>query len=346
MLNLLELIGYEYKKMFARKSTVIALVLALLIAGFTQVMLIIPGFTASDTPWEIMARIREYSRAMSGTPIDGEMIFRAWSYENMDAEHYGNIRWVTQGAMRDRFQTMEEADAFYDAHRNIMFINISRWVEMNRISERGAEWITHHYDRIETPWIYQTSGSYQVFFSRLSMVSVVLFFAIAVCLAPIFAAEHSTGVAQLMLASKLGKSKLLWAKITAAATFSIGVSLLFTLFCYAINMAVFGADGGSAAFQLHWPDSPYNFTMAQVTAIFFVNIALRAVFFGAGMLFLSALFKSSFGVMIVAAVWIMLGLMFFVPLPIRWLFNFKPSGHRGASAHDKPRAVNLFEHSL
>ncbi|MCL2204828.1 MAG: hypothetical protein FWB88_12935 [Defluviitaleaceae bacterium] len=323
MRSLFELAGYEYKKMFLRKGTIIALALGLLITCFVQIMFLLPLFTADETPWQNMAYAREHSRSISGTPIDGDLISRAWVYsETIDGSRYDNVRWITQSIISmSEAQSVAEANTFYELHHSLVQSSTNWLLDINRISERGAEWIMTQHESIDTPWVYEYFGGYYNFFTRLSIVVVVLFFALAVSIAPVFATEHSTGVAQIMLASKFGKSKLIWAKLLTAATFSAGITFVFLLCSYGINMAVFGADGGAAAFQLFWPPSPYNFNMAQVSVIYILNAASRAIFFGAAVLLLSAKLKSSFSTIIFASVWVFLASALVVALPIRWLFD-------------------------
>ncbi|MCL2217710.1 MAG: ABC transporter permease, partial [Defluviitaleaceae bacterium] len=61
-------VGYEYKKIFMRKSAIIVIVGALLFSVFVQVSLLLPGFTApaDESAWARMQQDREYARALSG----------------------------------------------------------------------------------------------------------------------------------------------------------------------------------------------------------------------------------------------------------------------------------------
>jgi len=325
MRSLFELIGYEYKKMFARKGTVIAVVLALMLTCFAQVMLLTPGFTANYTPWELMTRSRSYARAISGRIIDEALISAAhYDISNRDPLQgpYADIFWITQNTRG--MWDLPEAEGitdFYELNR-ISVLRGAEWlVSQNHMPYQAVDWIMAQYDSIPTPWVFEYYGGYYNFFTRLSIVTVILFFALAVGIAPIFATEHRTGVAQLILASKYGKSKLIRAKLIAAASFCVGLTIVLLLSGFIVCMAVFGRDGGAAVFQLYWHVTPYNFNMRQVTAIYFVNAALRGMFFGAVLLFLSSKLKSSFGVMIIASVWIMVALAFIIPLPSIWLGN-------------------------
>lgn len=47
-------------------------------------------------------------------------------------------------------------------------------------------------------------------------IAFYLMFVLAVCILPVFASEYESGAAALLLTTKYGKTKLIWAKISAA----------------------------------------------------------------------------------------------------------------------------------
>jgi len=91
---------------------------------------------------------------------------------------------------------------------------------------------------------------------------------------------------------------------------SLLISVIFVLFSYLINITIFGADGATAPFQLFNQTSPFSISIIQAVFIYIAYASFRTLFFASGLLLLSSKLKSSFAVLICAAVWIYFGLFF------------------------------------
>ena len=318
MSKFFELVGYEYKKMLGHKSMIIvfALSLAVMIIGQTVMVLpIFPSWYEGENRWEYMVRDREYARALSGRAIDADLLMEAVESRNAgDFRAYRHILRLINQVYGTALVTPENAGDFYALRRH----QVEDWLG----SGRSAELLLSLDARITEPWVFEYAGAFMGFFDG-SVASLLAGLLIAVGIAPLFAREHSTGVAQLMLTSRHGKSTLIWAKIFTAISFSILISLFFTAASFLTDAIIFGFDGTSAPFQLSWwTHSPYPITMGQAALIFSATLALRIVLFGSVLLLLSAKFKSSFAVTIFAAVWMFAALLFYVPIPVVWLENF------------------------
>lgn len=320
-------VGYEYKKIFMRKSAIIVIVGALLFSVFVQVSLLLPGFTApaDESAWARMQQDREYARALSGRALDAELFAEA-----LQAYADGNFRPYAP-ILSLMIQTLgiwgaQVSDLPASAVENFYAFRHERFAaEMNGLvprlaTEGGAERMIQMDAQLPTPWVFEDTGGYSSFFSRSSMTSLLLALVIIIFIAPIFANEHKTNVSQLILTSRHGKGLMIWAKVTTAVSVSIAISLLFLGVTFAVNMAVFGSGGGSAPIQLLWPHVPYNFTMSQSMVVFLAAASIRVLFITAAVLLMSAVFKSSFGALIFAGIWAFFQINMISPF--LWLNNF------------------------
>lgn len=338
MRSLFELVGFEYKKIFMRKASIIALTLGIMLSIFTIISLIIPGFTppSDESAWQRMVRDREYGRALAGRVLDADFLVEASeafseNHPQLTIHHNRIFTFLvfvlapTTFNVHEALERMpisqEDAEGFYVMRHEMVAQEVYRMIEIGRMSENAGQEIIRLDAQISTPFVLNNTLGFESFIMDFRVIAMLLFFVIAICIAPVFAGEHSTGVAQLILVSKHGKRQLIWAKIITAISFCVAVSLLFTTVCFLISMVIFGADGREVAFQMLFPWTPYPLNMGQVTIILVLNTILRALLFGAVLLFLSARLKSSFAVMIVASIWLISALMLYMPLPIMWLYN-------------------------
>jgi ABC-type transport system involved in multi-copper enzyme maturation permease subunit len=244
--------------------------------------LLLPGFTAHDNAWEQMR--------------------------------------VNQADERNRAGTLIPAEAM-DEHRENFTQTIAFQLERGFITQQSADWAIRQYEAVPTPWVFYPTRGFNNFISNTAFISLMVFISVAVCIAPLFANEHRTGVVALQLSSKYGKSKFVTAKLLTAITFSLSVALFFTLAALGTSLAVYGADGASAMLQLYEPLSIYNLTMAQAMVIYFANITARMLFFSAGIVLLSAKLRSSFATLIIAFAWLFMAGMIFIPVPLPWLIT-------------------------
>jgi ABC-type transport system involved in multi-copper enzyme maturation permease subunit len=282
--------------MFSKKIAVIIMLASLLLMPILQVLL--------ASPFEAVAIDTAYARALSGRNLDIELFMDASHAYGTESERaYNDVIWI-MGQIFDTLPiTEEQANDFYYLRREQLAEIMYRHYERGHIGLQSVEQILQLDERNNTPWVFEYAGGYHMFLQG-QIVVIVVAFLIAVFVSPIFAGEHSTGVSQLILTSRHGKGKLVWAKIFTAVSFSIVVSLVYIAINYLTYMVIYGTDGANAPFQLFMPHSPYSLTLGEASIIFVVNILLRLLFFGAVLLFLSAKFKSAFGVMAFATAWL------------------------------------------
>ncbi len=132
--------------------------------------------------------------------------------------------------------------------------------------------------------------------------SVLIMMIICIGIAPIFAGEYQSKCDSLILCMKYGKSKLVFAKTISGWLYATCVYWGITLIYSSVYMIFLGTRGADLPIQLKYPAMSvgYNLTMGEAVGI----ALLLGYFFTLGImgitLFLSALLKNAYAVIIVA----------------------------------------------
>lgn len=102
-------------------------------------------------------------------------------------------------------------------------------------------------------------------------------FVIAVCIAPVFASEYESGASALLLTTKYGKTKLIYAKILAAILFALGyVAIGIGAGIATVGIAV-GFHGAELPVQLWGTIIPYDWTVGEACLASFAVMLLIAL---------------------------------------------------------------------
>ena len=131
---------------------------------------------------------------------------------------------------------------------------------------------------------------------------VLIMMIICIGIAPIFAGEYQSKCDSLILCMKYGKSKLIFAKIVSGWLYATCVYWGITLIYSSVYMIFLGTQGADLPIQLKYPAMcvGYNLTMGEAVVI----ALLLGYFFTLGImgitLFMSALLKNTYAVIIVA----------------------------------------------
>lgn len=131
---------------------------------------------------------------------------------------------------------------------------------------------------------------------------VLIMMIICIGIAPIFAGEYQSKCDSLILCMKYGKSKLIFAKIVSGWLYATCVYWGITLIYSSVYMIFLGTQGADLPIQLKYSAMSvgYNLTMGEAVVI----ALLLGYFFTLGImgitLFMSALLKNTYAVIIVA----------------------------------------------
>lgn len=131
---------------------------------------------------------------------------------------------------------------------------------------------------------------------------VLIMLIICIGIAPIFAGEYQSKCDSLILCMKYGKSKLIFAKTVSGWLYATCVYWGITLIYSSVYMIFLGTQGADLPIQLKYPAMSvgYNLIMGEAVGI----ALLLGYFFTLGImgitLFMSALLKNTYAVIIVA----------------------------------------------
>jgi ABC-type transport system involved in multi-copper enzyme maturation permease subunit len=293
------LVGFEYKKILKKKSIILTLILALVLIMFSCVGILIgshyEGGKRYESNYEGMLKDRAFDRALSGRAIDSELLLET-------SKAYAKIPSSDNYSTTNRFEledaqnlTKEQADNFYQAR----YEKIKDTVNNTTLSAKAKEKLLTLEEGVKKPFIMDLTDGYTRFFTMMYTTGIIACFVIAICLAPIFSGEYTSGADQLILTSKNGKKSLIAAKLFTGVTLSFVICITFTLTTYFECMFVYGFDGANAPLQLYLPCCSYSLNMWQVAAIFSACVLFGNLFSAAITILLSSKFKTPFGVIII-----------------------------------------------
>lgn len=353
MRSFFELMGFEYKKMLMRKSAVIALVLVTFSIVVSPALALVGHVYVDgkqfETYYQAMVRDRTYARALSGRSVDNALVeevkaayakvpiavryattpeyqqyARAYSgvFNMVEAVYQLNMEalrvFITSDETPDFYQTRDER-----IQHNIQALNIS---------EASKDKLLQWNRKIAKPLIFAYHDGYERYFAVMLTTGIFTAFALAICLAPMFAGEYGARMDQLILSSKLGKSAMISAKLCTAISFSVLYFLLMAAVSFLSCMLIYGFDGANAAFQLILTLNVYPLTMLQAAAAYTVCVFSSTILTIALTLLLSSKIKSPFGVIIIISVLLFVPMMLHVSENNVWLyrlFSLLPSSMMG-----------------
>lgn len=388
MHSFFHLVGFEYKKLFKRKSTIISLCFILIVL----VLLSITSVTGkgywnsmgSASVFKAMKLDREVIRSKAGV-IDETFVKEAIQQntimiandENYLINDYGRhlksdayIKYVlpyekavniinslyeenTENISTDGLQlfnmgnikpidrlTPKDAVSFYPIINKASTEYINGFFALSQ-NEKGKH--LEMLSKVKTPYYNDHYDGYLHFARRLQVIALILLIAIAICIAPIFANEYYLKTDQILLTSKYGKNKAVFAKLFTGVTFSLSISVA-TLFGFLLSMLlIHGFSGANMAIQTINVYSTYPFTILQTSLIAIAVTIFITLFFGMFTMLFSSLFKSSFSVIIVSFLLLFIPGLFNISTKTRLLYQLLQIFPAKATAFPNIYSVYLFE---
>lgn len=156
----------------------------------------------------------------------------------------------------------------------------------------------------EKPLVWGYNEGWISFLETGMYMMVFMGFLLVIALSPVFSEEYTRGTDALILTSRHGKRKCVWAKIIASYLFTllaVGICLLFIIISY---LQGFGLDGADASVQLNthfvFGGVPYFLTCSETAGYCLVLWIGGSLILTALVLLLSALCRSSFTTVIAA----------------------------------------------
>ncbi|SFR64811.1 hypothetical protein [Anaeromicropila populeti] len=350
MRELLNLIKFEYYKMFKKKSLwfILAGLFGLSMLGSVAMLL---GNTydmegeVTGTRYEEMQAERKNARALGGRTIDAALIqevqeaYRSYfsqAEEISDEEEkeklyedtvkkYEPIMEILSQVYTGSYNSQEFILDLTEDDRNQFYETLKQkqkqlWEEYFFLTKEEESKLLDYQQQIKTPFIYNYGAGWMRYEILLYSLSVFLMLALAICLAPVFGGEYTSKMDALILSSKYGKSKVIQAKLIMAVTFTIGVTTVLLGIQLLEIMLIYGADGWKNPIQF-WSLTQIVFPFNQIEAIgiYVLCVILAVLFLTAIVSLLSAKLKSPFGVIVICFMVIIIPMFLDIPEQYRML---------------------------
>ena len=141
-------------------------------------------------------------------------------------------------------------------------------------------------------------------------IGFYLWFVIVICVSSVFASEHESGAASLLLTTRYGKNRLIWSKIAASVLFTAGYHFMGTVPAVCVIGVLFGFSGINLPVQVWNSVIPYNLTTGQACFAYLAILLLLGITITLFLLFCSARIKSSLATLVIGMT-VLIGPAFF-----------------------------------
>lgn len=316
---LMRLIGFEYKKIFKRKSTWISLMgaLAVILLG-GAVMCLGEVYVEGDkvySQYEYIQMERMAGEKLSGEALDEKLITQSRKNLNeynqlelgkdLGAENYKEIE---KGILPSKlvvrwFESAVGNWAGGDIYQARLEFMKGTW-RSEGLSEGEIGFHQRQNDTISTPLQYEYNKAYSRFealqFTTLMFAAMV----VVICVAPIFAEEYTTRVDALMLSSRYGRWKIAAAKIITGFTFAIFVSALYCIVSLLEQIWIYGMGNPNAPIQVmsQFAKSSFPVNIWQMIFALIMCGILSECMIAAVTMVCSAKMRSPFNVVIIGMI--------------------------------------------
>lgn len=339
MNNFWSLVGFEYKKIFARKSVIFAICLGLFCV-ILSISLIVMGndSVTGMSNYDTMLMDKEYELELSGRPLDANLILEAaqmyrkiptdvYPYSSSKeyqqyARPYTSVYNLIDSAYASRgdafdladFQNISKEDA--RNYYKIREMQYKVYLENNDLyGQANVEKVFTLDSEVSKPFTMQYIDGYLRFFAFSVTNAFIVMFLIGFILSPIFSEEYQIGTDSLILTSKNGKHLQVFAKLATAISFSTAMTLTFLIIGYSLCMMIFGFEGANAQIQLHMPLITYHFTMLEVVGLLFITTILGSFLMTGICVYLSSALNKSVVVLAICVIVILLGMFNGIAVP-------------------------------
>ena len=328
------MIWYEWKRIWQSRLTqfsVIGCILFLLFCTWSNIRLIqttdkkgnqVTGMAAvkalketerivldQETVTGIMQEYLDYTENPDTSSDDpnrvylSEEIYQTWYLPQMDLmKQISSVYFQKGQKYTDDRQLLKEnlGKDFYAARKDRVQEDLTYYVEQGSMTPSEADW----WDEQDNKVGEYTYGNYKVWDLLINNLPWILFIMMIVCvgIAPVFAGEYQSKCDSLLLCMKHGKHRLILAKLTASFVYASvlywGIVSLYS----AVLLIFVGPDGWNLPVQLIYSGKPssYALTTSQAYLLALMMGYVMTLGLGGMVLFLSAVFKNPYVVIVTA----------------------------------------------
>lgn len=317
MREIIYLAGLEYKKLWKKKLTWIAIGVLFLAMVLSFIVSTLGQKYYEGTPigsqWEWRNREREATREKQGV-IDAAFLTEAEKmygeflkeHEEKTEEEKDADWYIEQYSTRvmpynsflgsiSAFGSRKNETDFGQYYQ--LFEDYLRWYYEDDLSGEDMEDFVAMSKRNQ-PFSYGWMRGYDIFIGNQQVWGLFTCLVTAICLAGMFAGETSARMDALMLSSRYGKNKILAAKLLMGLSFAVLLAAVSCVVSFLVTGAAYGFEGADIAAQMNFPFIAWNVTMGEVSLILSGSAILASVLTAAVTMFLSARAKSSSPVLI------------------------------------------------
>jgi ABC-type transport system involved in multi-copper enzyme maturation permease subunit len=351
-----QLTRFELRKIVRRKTFLAGMVILAGIAVFMAIVLVnnmqttgVEGKFIYGT--EAIQLKRQYNMQLAG-PLTQESLVRVAERQqdiqsnpaNLDDKgeltveangKYGEQDTDIQLLLMHAFSTGEEMDYnylsdlkpemvkdFYKSRMERVQEYVNNEARVGKLTTEEKSFFMESNRNIPKPFLFNYAMGWDNLFENLTDMFCITAFVIALSLAPVFAGEYQSRTDAILLATRFGRNKLIWAKLTAGLIVSLGLIMMGVAVYCLLMLSIFGFEGGEASIQILRFMAPVPYTVLQTFGWSVLIGCLVCLVTAALTLWLSSRMSSSFSVLTVSGL-VLFGSMF---LPEGWgvLRDFLP----------------------
>lgn len=307
MNNFWSLVGFEYKKIFSRKSIFLVVILGVVFSTFTigtdmitqnntytknqkQAVDLVSGYFDDDMISDVISK----SKALhinSDTNLYEEPIYGEFFLPYQRIYYELIIKLSPLGHWNyDEFHSLQPEDMIdYYTLRSNQLIESAR---LNSSSEKEIQAMISLNNQVQVPFYYGYTSAYSHYYMNMSISSILLLFTLLIAIIPVFSTEHDLSTIGTILSTKHGKKIVIYAKMFVVITFTLAFSLItLGLSLLTINL-LFGVSNGDISFQIFNFNSVYPITMSESIKIYSLIYIVTALFLSSFAMSISSKFKS------------------------------------------------------
>lgn len=293
------MIYYEFQKIFKRKMNVIAM-----LAGMILILVCAVNYVRNESFYD--ADSDSYVSGIQAFPMQEKKSSEMTDY--LTEEYLTGI----VKNIQEKDMDLESEEAYLEVIRpktELMHILCRNYMDMGeevdweRLNEISTEGGIQFYERriekveeylnmdfsfgnyseaekafwlkkeneVEIPFLWGSKSAMDSMWTLIES-GFYLMFVIAICIAPVFASEYESGASALLLSTKYGKTKLIFAKIIASVLFSLVYVALGIGMGIAVMGITVGFHGSNLPVQLWDTIIPYHWTIGETLVISFAMI--------------------------------------------------------------------------
>lgn len=339
MNNLFILYKYEFKKLLQKKMVWISILIMVVIIVLNILLPLLGGYYVDgvkvDNHYHLFHEGRAFQMALTGQSIDQSLLDKMKDgYDKIPESEqrytltdeyllYARPYSAIFNYVRSNTNMTTEEALHWEADEQDMYNKRQHMIENlwsdSRLSQKEKVFWQSWENQLEKPVKFSFREGYWVIFDSVNTIGLMSIIAIALCLCGVFTDEHSRKTDQLLLSTRLGRKQLYCAKIFTGLSFSFIISLLFTLLTFGLAFLLFGAEGGSYAFQLIYPQYSYPLTIAQGVFLSYGMMVAAIMVTGIFVMILAELLRNNVAVLGLVLGVLILGMFVQIPTHMRIL---------------------------